>query len=133
MNFNLFIILSKNKNITLKNITLMSEDQIQQQIFTWYNNNYCLKNHNTRHIIFSVPNGGSRNILEAKKMKLTGTLAGVSDLIIIQQNKTIFVEVKTEKGIQSDVQKDFQTRVGNLGFEYLIVRSLEDFKNKITK
>lgn len=111
----------------------MSEDQIQQQIFTWYNNNYCLKNHNQRHIIFSVPNGGSRNILEAKKMKLTGTLAGVSDLIIIQQNKTIFVEVKTEKGIQSDVQKDFQTRVSNLGFEYLIVRSLEDFKNKITK
>lgn len=133
MNFNLFIILSKNKNITLKNITLMSEDQIQQQIFTWYNNKYCLKNHNPRHIIFSVPNGGSRNILEAKKMKLTGTLAGVSDLIIIQQNKTIFVEVKTEKGIQSDVQKDFQTRVSNLGFEYLIVRSLEDFKNKITK
>lgn len=133
MNFNLFIILSKNKNITLKNITLMSEDQIQQQIFTWYNNNYCLKNHNPRHIIFSIPNGGSRNILEAKKMKLTGTLAGVSDLIIIQQNKTIFVEVKTEKGIQSDVQKDFQTRVSNLGFEYLIVRSLEDFKNKITK
>lgn len=133
MNFNLFIILSKNKNITLKNITLMSEDQIQQQIFTWYNNNYCLKNHNPRHIIFSVPNGGSRNILEAKKMKLTGTLAGVSDLIIIKQNKTIFVEVKTEKGIQSDVQKDFQSRVDNLGFEYLIVRSLEDFKNKITK
>lgn len=111
----------------------MSEDQIQQQIFTWYNNNYCLKNQNPRHIIFSVPNGGSRNILEAKKMKLTGTLAGVSDLIIIQPNKTIFIEVKTEKGIQSDVQKDFQSRVDNLGFEYLIVRSLEDFKNKITK
>ena len=110
----------------------MTEDQIQQQIFTFYNNNYCLKNHNPRHIIFSVPNGGSRNILEAKKMKLTGTLAGVSDLIIIKPNQTIFVEVKTLKGTQRDVQIDFQKRVELLGFQYLLVRSLEDFKNKIT-
>ena len=131
MNFNLFLGLSKNKNITLKNITLMTEDQLQQQIYTWYNNNFCLKNHIPRHVIFSVPNGGSRNIIEAKKLKATGLLSGVSDLIILQQNKTLFIELKIEKGVQSDKQKEFEERVKSLGFNYYIVRSLEEFKTII--
>jgi hypothetical protein len=37
-------------------------------------------------------------------MKATCVLAGVSDLIIINEHKTIFIEVKVLKGIQSDVQ-----------------------------
>ena len=111
----------------------MTEDQLQQQIFTYYNNNYCLKNNNPRHIIFSVPNGGTRNILEAKKLKATGILSGVSDLIIVQPNRIIFLELKIEKGIQSDNQKDFETRIKFLGFEYYICRSLEQFKTIINE
>ena len=106
----------------------MTEDQLQQQIYTWYNNTFCLKNHNPRHIIFSVPNGGSRNIIEAKKMRATGLLPGVSDLIILQPGKTIFVELKIEKGVQSESQKYFEERVKSLGFEYHLIRSLESFK-----
>lgn len=109
----------------------MTEDQLQQQIFTWYNNNYCLKNQTPRHIIFSVPNGGSRILLEAKKLKATGMLAGVSDLIIIQPDKILFIELKIEKGIQSDTQKDFEKRVTELGYEYYLIRSFEQFTNLI--
>jgi hypothetical protein len=106
----------------------MTEDQLQQQIYTWYNNTYCLKNQEQRHVIFSVPNGGTRNIIEAKKMKATGLLPGVSDLIILQPNKILFIELKIEKGIQSTAQKDFQSRIEALGYEYHIIRSLEQFK-----
>ena len=107
----------------------MTEDQLQQQIFTFYNNNFCLKNHNPRGVIFSVPNGGSRHLLEAKKLKATGLLKGVSDLIIIHTTgELFFIELKIEKGIQSDDQKDFQKRIELLGYKYLIFRSLEDFK-----
>lgn len=109
----------------------MTEDQLQQQIFTWYNNNYCLKNQSPRHIIFSVPNGGSRNVVEAKKMKATGLLSGVSDLIIVHPDKTFFIELKTEKGIQSENQKEFEARVKNLNHEYYLIRSLEEFKQLI--
>ncbi len=109
----------------------MTEDQLQQKIFTWYNNEYCLKNHIPRHVIFSVPNGGSRNVIEAKKLKATGLLSGVSDLIILQPNKTLFIELKIEKGVQSDKQKDFENVVSNLGFNYYIVRSLDEFKKII--
>lgn len=101
----------------------MTEDQIQQQIVVYYRNLF-------KGLIFSCPNGGSRNIVEAKKLKATGLLAGVSDLIILKPNgKTIFVEVKTEIGKQSDAQSEFQKKVQDMGFDYYLVRSLQEFKN----
>lgn len=107
---------------------MKSESALQQQIFNWYNNNYCLKNMKNRGLIFSIPNGGTRNIMEAMTLKATGLLKGASDLIVILPNgKLIFVELKQPKGIQSTEQKDFESRVILLGFEYHIVKSLEDF------
>lgn len=110
----------------------MTEDQLQQQIVIDFRNRN-LKNNN---LIFSVPNGGSRNPIEAMKLKKTGTLAGVSDLIIMAPNRIIFLELKTEKGIQSEVQKNFQNKVEALGFEYLLIRNLkqyEDFMQALLK
>lgn len=99
----------------------MTEDQIQAKIIIYYRNQF-------KGLIMSVPNGGTRNILEAKKLKATGLLAGVADLIILKPNaETIFVEVKIEKGVQSDVQRIFQEKVENLGFKYYLVRSFEEF------
>lgn len=107
-----------------------SEDKIQQEIVLWFKNNYCLKHHNPRYCIFSVPNGGTRNKLEAIRLKSTGLLAGVSDLIVLY-DKLYFIEVKTDKGRQSDKQKDFEKVVSSLGYEYKLVRSLDDFKRII--
>ena len=105
----------------------MSEDQLQQQIVIWFKNE--LQRHG-KGFIFSVPNGGSRNPIEAKKLKATGATAGVSDLIVLLPGaKTLFVELKTEKGIQSDNQKEFAERVEVLGYKYLLIRSLEQFKS----
>ena len=106
----------------------MTENKIQQQIYIWYNNNYCLKKHEPQNVIFSVPNGGFRNSKEAMMLQATGLLAGVSDLIILHGNKTIFVEVKTSVGIQSQKQKEFQIKVSKLGYDYYLVRCLEEFK-----
>jgi hypothetical protein len=111
---------------------MKNEDRIQQEIFVWFNNTYCLKNHKPRGIIFSIPNGGTRNAKEAVKLKATGLLRGASDLIVILPNgKLLFIEVKTDIGVQSEYQKDFEDRVKSLGFEYILVRSLEEFKKII--
>lgn len=110
---------------------MKKENQIQAQIYQWFNNNFCLKNHKPRLLIFAVPNGGTRNIREAMSMKATGTLAGASDLILVMDKEVIFVEIKAEKGRQSESQKDFQKRVEDLGFDYWLVYSFEDFQNKI--
>jgi len=106
----------------------MTESQLQQQIFIWFKNNCQI---NGKGFIFAVPNGGSRNILEAKTLKATGVVAGVSDLILLMPNKCIFVELKTETGKQSDKQKDFENVVSDLGFKYYLIRSLEEFKKII--
>lgn len=119
----------KNKMLPEK---MLPENQIQQQIFIWFNNTYCLKFQEPRGIIFSVPND-SINAIETKRKKQTGLLRGASDMIIILPNgKLIFVEIKTEKGVQSEYQKYFQNRVEKLGYKYLLIRSLKQFQDEIT-
>ena len=107
----------------------MTEDQLQQKIIMDFNNRFCLKNMNPRGIIFAVPNGGSRNIIEAKKLKATGVLAGVSDLICITpKGEIFFLELKTQKGIQSDSQKEFEAAALSAGYGYAVFRSLGEFQ-----
>ena len=109
----------------------ITEDYIKSQIVLDFNNKYCLKHHNPRLMIFAVPNGGSRNVIEAKKLKATGTLRGASDLIVNFPGKSVYIEVKTDTGVQSDAQIDFQNRIEDLGMDYHIVRSVSDFYEKI--
>ena len=107
---------------------MKNEESIQQEIVIWFNNNFCLKSSEPRCMIFSVPNDSS-NFMETKRKVNTGLLKGVSDLIVITPNgKILFIELKTETGTQSTVQKDFQSRIELLGYEYHLIRSLESFK-----
>jgi hypothetical protein len=55
---------------------------------------------------------------------------GMSDLTLYANGgKTIFIEVKTLTGKQREQQKRFQEAVENLGYEYLILRSIEEAEN----
>ena len=104
-----------------------SEAKIQQEIYLYYHNSYCLPNHNPRGLIFSVPNESS-SVSDTIHKKNIGLLPGTSDLIICKPcGELVFVEVKDHKGRQSPKQIDFQQRVTKLGFRYILVRSLEDF------
>jgi hypothetical protein len=107
---------------------MKSENKIQQECYQWFNNTYCLKNHNPRCYIFSVPNEG-KSAQEQMYKKMLGMRSGVSDMIVLKPNKVSFVEFKDHKGRQSDNQKEFEQIVTDLGFEYHLVRSLDDFKN----
>jgi hypothetical protein len=113
---------SKKRGIPPK---IMSEEQLQQKIVLFERNIYSIKGLS---LIFSIPNGGSRNVAEALNLKRTGLTAGVSDLILIIKDKIYFIELKTENGKQSTPQKDFETKVNDFGFEYLIFRNLEDYQ-----
>ena len=108
-----------------------SEDRIQAAIVTWYNNTYCLRHHNPRCLILSIPNGGTRHVQEAMTLKATGLLPGASDLIVVHMGVLLWVEVKTETGRQSPEQRDFEQRVMSMGYRYALVRSLENFKELV--
>ena len=109
-----------------------TESKIQSEICCWFNNNFCLKFHNPRCCTFSVPND-TTNKEEAMRKIARGLKRGASDLIVLFPNRPVFCEVKTQTGVQGEAQKDFQEQVENLGFEYILVRSLDEFKILINK
>ena len=101
----------------IKALNNKSEFTIQVEIV-----NFCRKNDI---ICFSVPNEATRN--NSKYIK-SGVLAGVSDLICINNGEVLFIELKDYKGKQSEVQKEFEKSIISQGFKYFLVRSLDEFK-----
>lgn len=101
------------------------ESGIQQSCVRWFRMVY------PQFIILSIPNGGSRNAIEAANLKREGALAGASDLVVIAFRRILFVEMKRPSGRQQATQKAFQERVEALGFKYVICRSLEEFISSV--
>lgn len=105
-----------------------AENLIQQRCVVYFNNKYCLNSHDPRCVIFSVPNE-SENAWETQKKINTGLMKGAADCIILLPNSVcLFMECKTDIGVQSPAQKAFQIRVETLGFHYYIYRSLDEFQ-----
>lgn len=109
------------------------EAKHQQEIILYMNKHYL-----KTHIIFSVPNEIPyplpKKIMMEILSRLTqnGLLKGVSDLVILCPDKRyITVEIKTSTGSQSPEQIIFQKRVESINGNYFLVRSLEDFINKV--
>ena len=105
------------------------ESKIQQSCVQWFRLAY----REPKYLIFAVPNGGRRGKIEAGIMKGEGVRAGVADLVVMTDNKLFFVEMKTEakSSRQTDTQKEFEQIVSNLGFNYYICRSFDEFKTII--
>lgn len=54
-------------------------------------------------------------------------IRGVPDLVVFApKGRTLWLEVKTPKGTQSDHQKAFERRILDLGHEYHLVRSVDE-------
>lgn len=128
------------------------ESNTQSEIIKFFNNKYCLKMHNPRCYIFSVQNElprqlasmisakvplAIRSIVETSlKICLAGAInmgmrKGVSDIIVLLPKRVVFVELKSDIGKQRPEQIEFQKIVEGLGFEYYVIRSLEEFKATI--
>jgi len=119
---------------------VIPESKIQQEAVIWFTNTYCLKHHNPRLIIYSVPNGITVPCKIADRIKAldllnkTGQLAGVSDLCIEGVlGRIIHAECKTQEGLQSYEQLDFENRTIALGGKYFIFRNLTEFQNELSK
>jgi hypothetical protein len=102
-----------------------SENRIQQECYMWFHNTYA----EYRGLLFAVPNGGARSIIEGKLFKETGVVSGISDLLLMVDTETFCFELKNIYGHQSDNQKRWQKLVEREGFKYYIIRDLEEFKN----
>lgn len=85
-------------------------------------------------LLFAVPNGGSRNIIEAKKLKAQGVKSGVSDMLLLIPKKgysCLCLEFKTPTGKQSHEQIEFQNQADKAGNKYVVVRSVKEAINTL--
>ena len=79
-------------------------------------------------IIFSVPNGGSRNKIEALRLKNEGVLSGIPDLVCLMPNsKMVFIEMKKQKGGKlSANQKNVISQINKNGFFVIVGYGYKD-------
>lgn len=129
---------------------IKSEAKIQQEIFIYFHQTY--KNY----IIHSVPNGFGVSIPKDKNgkylipvifhkiiykmiamavdlLKNMGMKPGVSDLIVhLPGGRCVMVEVKNETNKQDPDQIKIEQKMKAMNGNYILVRSLEDFKKQIT-
>lgn len=98
----------------------MTEREIQKLVVEWFRATYKDKGE-----IICVPNEITH--YSSNKWQAVGMRKGASDLIVILKDKVIFVELKTPQNKQSYEQVGFQRSIENLGYEYYVVRSLDEF------
>lgn len=85
-------------------------------------------------LLFAVPNGGSRNKLEAINLKRQGVKSGVADVLLLIPKggfASLCLEFKTKTGKQSDEQIEFQKQAENCGSKYVIVRGVKEAIEKV--
>jgi hypothetical protein len=83
-------------------------------------------------VIFAVPNGGLRTKAEAARLKWTGVLAGVLDLVLLLPDARCGLwETKTPRGRLSEDQQHFIIRLMALGHRWAIVRDIDDARREL--
>ena len=104
----------------------MTETQLQAKCFQWAYNAFP----QIRGLLFSVPNGGTRNIIEAQQLKATGLTPGIPDMILLY-NGCYGIEFKTEYGIVSPSQKKIHEIWRDNNIPVFIIKSENEFQNLI--
>ena len=103
-----------------------SESEHQIAFVKWFRYYYPDK------IIFHIPNGGSRHVIEAKRLKEMGVLKGIPDLYIPHLN--LFIEMKREKGKLDDAQIKCIAKLSHLPHQFCFVGyGFKDAKTKFLK
>lgn len=109
------------------------ESRLQAECFSWFWNTYP----EYRGLMFHVPSEGNRSSrIDGGRRKAMGIVAGVADLIFLLPRHGyhgLCIEMKTDIGKQSDKQKEWQKKVTDQGYDYIVIRSLEVFKIYLTE
>lgn len=111
----------------------MNEElKLQVACFIWHWNTYTAERGKFRRIKNELDNHGVRgvNIRQLSENKMSGIVPGTWDNFYMRYPMT-WIEFKTAKGTLSQAQKDFRDIGRELGHEFWVIRSVEQFKEMI--
>ena len=126
------ILSNRNKKIGAKPVQREAADQ--RALFHWAFLNRvkypALEN------IFAIPNGGSRNLIEAHNLKLGGVKSGVPDIFLAwPQNGSqwpnekgasgLFIELKAARGRVSPEQAEWIKKLNSVGYKAVVCYGFE--------
>lgn len=96
----------------------LSEAEEQRILFQWIE--YSKEVHPELKYCYHIPNGGSRNRIEAHNLKLEGVKAGVPDICLpvpCGDYHGLYIELKrTKGGVVSDAQKEWIEMLNDRGY-----------------
>lgn len=84
--------------------------------------------------VYHIPNGGSRNKMEAANLKRQGVKAGVPDLCFpaaLRGYHGMYIEMKWGKNKTTDAQDEWIVRLHNSGYFVSVCYSFEEAKTLI--
>lgn len=115
-----------------------TEHDLQVSCVTWFRNRYRrLADH-----LFAIPNGASLNgdarqrAIQWRKLEAEGAMPGVADLFLAVPSGNLcglYIEMKTEKGKQSQPQKQFEMNMLRVGYGYVLARNRDEFQTVVTR
>lgn len=79
----------------------------QTQVFNWAK--WKIEKYPELMVMYAIPNGGSRNVIEAKYLKASGVRAGIPDICLPVPRHgygALYIEMKSKNGKVSGIQKD---------------------------
>jgi len=110
-----------------------TEAQEQKALFEWAA--WEQKRHPELQVLFHIPNGGSRNPIEARHLKEQGVKTGVPDIFLPVPKDGyhgLWIELKRRKGGRvSDAQKGFIQTMNRLGYMAVVCRGWEEARDNI--
>ena len=88
-------------------------------------------------LLHHIPNGGSRNAIEAARLKAQGVKPGVPDIFLPCAKKGfygLYIELKRQKGGRvSEEQKDMIDALRDESYKVAVCKGWEEAKNVITE
>ena len=83
-------------------------------------------------VFWHTPNGGSRHMHEAVKLKSMGVKPGIPDIFIYWKTQLYAIELKAAKGRVSPEQTDMLDKLWSQGCEFKVCRSKDDVRDACT-
>jgi len=104
----------------------MHESLLQSTCFQWHYNTYPAER---GLLCYNLNN--SANKIQGNQNRALGLIAGRSDMVYYKNGLARMLEFKTESGTQSPQQKAWESLMVANGFEYYVIRSVDQFKKLI--